>query len=94
METGIDHCLVSDFVGGLPGAVDSSRAQMFGSGRCAAVKPASIAFSDFRCLRDVGDLATSCSNHDGKTGRAETSGVRLRTVCDSADSESDSVHVE
>ena len=94
METGIDHYLVSDFVGGLPCAVDSSRGQMFGSGRGAAVEPASIAFSDFRCLRDAGDLATSRSNHDGKAGRAETFGVRLRTICNSTDSGSDSVHVE
>ena len=94
METGIDNCLGSDFVGGLHRAVDYPRTQMSGSGHRAAVEPASITFSGLRCVRDAGDFATSLSDPDGKTGRAETSGVRLRTVCNPANSKSDAIHVE
>ncbi len=94
MEKGIDNCLGSDFVGGLPCNVDSPGAQMSDSGRCAAVEPASTTFSGLCCVRDAGDFATSRSDPDGKTGWAETSGVRLWTVCIPANSRSDAIHVE
>ena len=94
METGIGNCLGSDFVGGLHRIVDSPGTQMSGSGRRAAVEPASITFSGLRCVRDAGDFATSLPDPDGKTGRAETSGVRLRTVCNPTNSRSDAIHVE
>ena len=94
MEKGIDNCLGSDFVGGLHCTVDSPRAQMSGRGRSAAVESASITFSDLRCVRDAGDSATSRSDPDGKTGWAETSGVRLWAVCNPANSRSDALHVE
>ena len=67
---------------------------MSGSDRCAAVEPASITFSGLRCVRDAGDFATSRSDPDGETGRAETSGVRLRTVCNPANSKSDPIYLE
>ena len=94
METEIDHCLVSDFIGGLHWPVDSPCTQMSGSGRCTAVEPASITFSGIRCVRDARDFATPGSDFDGKAGRTETSGVRLWTVCDPANSGSEAVHVE
>ncbi len=94
METRIDYCLVFDFVGSLHWPVDSPSTQMSGRGRCAAVEPASIAFYGIRCVRDAGDFATSRSDPDGKAGRAEASGLRLRTVCHSANSGSNAIHVE
>ena len=81
MEARTDHCLVFDFVGSLRWAVDSPSTQVSGSGRRAAVEPASITLYGLRRPRDAGDFA-------------ETSGLRLRTVCDSANSESNAVHVE
>ena len=94
METEIDYCLCSDFDGGLRRAVDPPRTQMPGSGGCATVEPAPIAFSDICWLRDAGDFAASRSHPHGKTGRTEAFGVRLRAVCYPANSEPNSVHVE
>lgn len=94
METGIDRCLGSDFVGSLHRTVGSPWTQMSDSDRCAAIEPAPITFSGLCCVRDAGDFATPCPDPDGKTGRAETSGVRLRTVCNPANSRPDAAYVE
>ena len=94
METEIGNCFVSYFVGRLHRAVDSPWTQMSGSGRSTAVEPASITFSGFRWVRDARDFAAPGADSDGKAGRAETSGVRLRTVCDPPNSGSHAVHVE
>ena len=94
MEARTDHCLVCDFVGNLPWALDPSPAQMSRRGRGAAFEPAPVAFYGLRGLRDAGDLATSRPDPDGEVGRAETPDLRLRTVCHPANSESNSIHLE
>jgi len=94
METRTDHCFVVDFVSSLHRALDSPSTKMSGRNRGPTVEPASTAFYGVCCVRDPGDLATSRSNLNGKAGRAETSGVRLRTVCDPANSGSNAVHME